>query len=230
MRRTGRVAEVAVVAACWAVLVLGVAVMTLTLPVFTSAVSQALRIPATAGLPTQDALRLSGNVRALVADAEYEPLPATWKGAPAFDSAAVSHLLDVRSVISGARLATGVLALLLAVYVGYCIVRRRLSPMRSGMYAGAGLLVGVIVLAAAAALTDFYTFFAAFHGLFFKAGTWTFPADSLLIRLFPERFWEACGVSWAALSLAGALVLFVAARLTRAAAVRLDASHSANDV
>ena len=31
--------------------------------------------------------------------------------------------------------------------------------------------------------------FAAFHGLFFAAGTWQFPPGSHLITLFPEPFW-----------------------------------------
>jgi uncharacterized membrane protein len=33
------------------------------------------------------------------------------------------------------------------------------------------------------------TAFAAFHALFFRAGTWQFGPDSNLIRLFPEAFW-----------------------------------------
>jgi uncharacterized membrane protein len=31
--------------------------------------------------------------------------------------------------------------------------------------------------------------FLAFHELFFEPGTYLFPADSDLIRLFPEPFW-----------------------------------------
>ena len=71
----------------------------------------------------------------------------------------------------------------------------------------------VVVLGAASAFVDFDTFFAAFHGLFFRSGTWTFPYDSMLIRLFPERFWIASGVAWATLTGAGAAVLLVAAKV-----------------
>jgi hypothetical protein len=56
--------------------------------------------------------------------------------------------------------------------------------------------------------------------MFFRAGTWTFPADSLLIRLFPERFWEASGAVLAALSLLGGATLAIAARLLRVNASR----------
>ena len=63
---------------------------------------------------------------------------------------------------------------------------------------GAAVSAVFVLLAAAAAVLDFSAFFTAFHGLFFEAGTWTFPYDSLLIRLFPESFWVAAGVGWAA--------------------------------
>jgi integral membrane protein (TIGR01906 family) len=228
--RWARAAEVAVAAVLWSALVLGSSVMTLIVPVYTSALTQALDVPATAGLPAADVVRLTAQVRALVADPEFDPLPATWKGRPAFDQAAVSHLMDVRGVFGGARLATGLAALLLAAYVGWCVARRRFEALAGGMLAGAVLLAAGIVLAIVAALTSFDAVFTAFHGLFFAAGTWMFPADSLLIRLFPERFWEVSGAIWAGLALIGAVALAVAARLLRSAAVRLGASRTANNV
>lgn len=218
------------VAILWATLVVGSAVMALTVPVYTSAMTQALDVPATAGLPAADVVRLSGQVRALVADATYTTLPREWRGAPAFDAAAVSHLIDVRSVISGARMATGVSALLLAVYVGWCVARRRLGALWAGLGSAAALLGLVVVLAVVVAFTDFEWLFTAFHGIFFANGTWTFPADSLLIRLFPERFWAVSGAAWAALVVAGGAGLLVAGGLLRARAARLDASRTANNV
>ena len=61
-----------------------------------------------------------------------------------------------------------------------------------------------MLVAAGTAVLDFDTFFSAFHGLFFEPGTWTFPSDSVLIRLFPEAFWIAAGASWATLVLVAA--------------------------
>jgi len=223
-------AEIAVVAVLWAALIVGSAVSALTVPVYTSALTQALGVPASSGLPAADVVKLSGEVRALVADATYKPLPATWEGQPAFDAAAVSHLMDVRRVISAGRFATGLAALLLAVYVGACLMRRRFGQMALGMNVAAGLIAVSAVLAVVAAVVDFDALFAAFHGLFFAAGTWMFPADSLLIRLFPERFWEVSGGAWAALTLLGAGLLVVCARLLRTAAARVDASRTANNV
>jgi uncharacterized membrane protein len=138
--------------------------------------------------------------------------------------------MDVRSVLGAARLATGVAALLLAAYTGLCVMRGRVDRLRAGMRAAAMVCVVFVALAVMAAFTDFSSFFAWFHGLFFKSGTWTFPAGSLLIRLFPERFWELSGGAWGALVLLGGGALLLASRLTRAAQARLFASRMANNV
>lgn len=210
-----RIAERAVAACLWATVVLGSVVLALTMPVYTSAMTQALGVPHSAGLPAGDVVRLSAQVRALVADAEFDPLPSQWRGQPAFDAAAVSHLMDVRKVISAARAAVGVLALVLALYVSWCVAKRRIDALTGGMRWGAWLLGSATVLAVVVAVTSFDVLFTAFHGIFFAAGTWTFPEDSLLIRLFPERFWMASGGVWAALNVVGAAVLGVGARLLR---------------
>jgi integral membrane protein (TIGR01906 family) len=230
VRRVLRGAEICIAALLWASLIVGSAVTVLTVPAYTSALTQALDIPRTAGLPAADVLHLSGRVRASVADREFDPLPATWKGAPAFDAAAVDHLMDVRRVIAASRVATGIAALLLALYVGFCVVQSRVDRLRTGMRAAAVLCSVAVVASVVAAVADFSSFFDAFHGLFFKVGTWTFPADSLLIRLFPERFWEASGAAWALLVMAGAAVLLLVSRLTRGTQARLSASRTANNV
>jgi len=215
--RALRLAETGLAAVLWSVLCIGSAVLALTIPVFTSALTQALDVPSSSGLPAAEVAVLSGAVRGLVADADYDPLPSTWRGSPAFDDAAVSHLLDVRAVIAGARLATGGAALLLAVYVSWMIAIRRLDRLRGGLRAATAMLIGAVVLALGAAFADFEWLFARFHGLFFEGGTWTFPADSMLIRLFPEPFWVASGASWAVLVLLSATLLWLAARWLRPA-------------
>jgi integral membrane protein (TIGR01906 family) len=225
-----RLIESALAALLWVVVCVGSSVLALTVPVYTSALTQALGVPATSGLSAGDVVHLAGEVRALVADAAYDPLPATWRDAPAFDAAAVSHLLDVRAVISAARLASGAAALLLAAYVAFCIARRRFSRLRAGMYAAAWSLVGAVVLAVVAALLDFEQLFASFHSLFFASGTWTFPADSMLIRLFPEPFWIASGACWAALVLLSAGLLALAGRRLVPALESMGASRMAENV
>lgn len=228
--RVERVGEVALTALLWVVLCAGSSVLALTFPVFTSALTQALGVPASSGLSADDVVHLSGEVRGLVADQSYDPLPTTWRGAPAFDASAVSHLLDVRAVISGARLATGGAALLLAAYVAACIARRRFTRVRSGMYAGAWALAGCVIVAVAVALSDFEALFTWFHSLFFASGTWTFPAHSLLIRLFPEPFWVASGAAWAVLVLLSAVLLAAAGRWLVPALGSMGASRTPENV
>jgi integral membrane protein (TIGR01906 family) len=212
MRGMARAVETAVVAVLWAAVALGLSAIALTIPVYTTMTSQWLGIPQTAGLGTAETLRLSGGVRALVADRDYQPLPSTYRGQAAFDAGAVSHLMDVRAVFGGAKAATGAAAALLALWVGWCVGRRRWTALRRGMMAGGVLTIVAVLLAASAAIIDFETFFAGFHGLFFKAGTWTFPADSMLIRLFPERFWSTAGLAWGTLTGLIAAALLVGVR------------------
>jgi integral membrane protein (TIGR01906 family) len=212
MRRLAGLIETVVVAVLWAALFVGLSALALTVPVYTTITTRWLGVPASAGLSTADTLKLSGEVRALVSDRTYVALPSSFRGQPAFDTAAVSHLMDVRRVLAGAKVATGAAAALLAIWVGWCLGRRRWPALRRGMLAGGWLTLVAVVLAASAAIVDFETFFATFHGLFFKAGTWTFPADSLLIRLFPEQFWTTAGLAWGTLSVLFAVALLVAVR------------------
>lgn len=215
--RALRRAEVVGAAILWAVLCVGAAVMALTAPVYTSSMTRALDVSRSSGLSGADVSQLSGAARALVADANYDPLPITWRGYPAFDQAAVSHLLDVRTVVTGARIATGAAFLLLLVYVGAAIGFRRLDRLREGLRVAAGMLSAAVLLAVVAAFTDFEWLFTRFHGLFFTSGTWTFPVDSMLIRLFPESFWVASGACWAALVMLAAVLLWAVARGLRSA-------------
>jgi len=57
--------------------------------------------------------------------------------------------------------------------------------------------------------------FARFHGLFFAPGTWQFPDDALLIRVFPLRFWTASGAVWGLFVAVAAVSMICAARRIR---------------
>jgi hypothetical protein len=112
----------------------------------------------------------------------------------------LSHLADVRSVFElGARLTAGAVVLLLVTLVpgpaGSRIVRLGAAAGRA-LVAGAALAAVLVALGALA----FEPLFAGFHAIFFAAGTWVFPADSLLIVTFPERFWALGAAAWAALT------------------------------
>lgn len=196
-----------VVGLALAVLVVGVALYPMLHPTFTRVLSQRYSLVSQSGLPQERVLSIAEQVRHYVVDANAEPLPATVDGRPGFDASAVSHLNDVRRVVDTAQLITGLLAAVLAVWIGVEIARRRFSAIEHALFAAAGWCVLIVVLGALVGTMDFEGFFAWFHGLFFAAGTWQFPANALLIEVFPEDFWMACGVLWGALVLLGGLAL-----------------------
>jgi len=187
-----------------AVLALGVAVMLLTAPWYTHTLSARFSLAEEAGISRDQALAIAEDVRAFVV-AGRGALPDTVAGRPGFDAAAVSHLADVRDVLAGARLATGVLAIVLTGLATWALSSGRRELVGGCLKAGAVATAVLVGLAGFAAVSDFDTFFSAFHGLFFAEGTWTFAYDSLLIRLFPEPFWSTSGASWAGIALAVAL-------------------------
>ncbi len=200
-----------------AVLAAGVSVLALTAPWFTRALSERYSLSSEAGLTQQRMAEVAEEVRAFVVVGEGT-LPSSVDGRDAFDTTAVSHLADVAAVIRGATRATLVCAVLAAAWVAVCIRRARWRELAGGLRAGAVISVAMVVLAGLAGTADFDAFFSAFHGVFFAAGTWTFPYDSLLIQLFPEPFWVAAGGSWAALvAISGGLMGLAAAWVRRTA-------------
>jgi integral membrane protein (TIGR01906 family) len=212
------------------VLVLGLSVAVLVQPWFTGVVSPRTSEYSTAGVTPERGLELAQGVREYVAGTSADvdqDLPSSIDGRPGFDEAARSHLADVANVISRARLLTGLVGGALTVWLLVEVVRRRTRGVADGLRMGAYLSAGFVVVAVVAGLTSFDWLFTAFHGVFFDPGTWTFPADSLLIQLFPEPFWIAAAVSWAALVLLGALLLWLSALwLDRAARAEHSAAHA----
>lgn len=205
-----RSAEVALAALVLAVGGIGLALFPVTTPVYVRALVTAVHSSELTGLSVPDTLAAAESVRLFVVDPDAPALASTINGQAAFDEAAVSHLIDVRDVLVPARWLSAGLLVIAAVWL---VVRRRTSEGRASIrgacrIAGWMLLVA-IAAAAAAGLVDFNAFFAVFHSLFFEAGTWMFPADSLLIRVFPLPFWMMAGATWAGLIFAEGLILAV---------------------
>ncbi|MBE0417309.1 MAG: DUF1461 domain-containing protein [Coriobacteriia bacterium] len=199
-----------------ALVMLGLPVLIMTVPVYTSVLVVRTDAPARADLDVAQTRALAEEVRAFVAGAPGATLPSTLAdGRPAFDDKAVSHLGDVRVILAGARIATIAAALVALAWIAWTFRIRRYRELAFSLTFGAWAVVALTACAALAALTDFGRLFAAFHGLFFEAGTWQFPADALLIRLFPEPFWASSGAVWGALALAGAGILGALRRRVR---------------
>jgi integral membrane protein (TIGR01906 family) len=197
--------------------VVGLALLPMLHPTYTKLLSQRYSLVAQTGLSQTRVLAVAEQVRRFVTDADANSLPATVDGRPGFDRQAVSHLRDVANVLDGAQTATGVLAALVAAWLGVLTARRRFRDISLGLMVGGGFCVLFVVLGALAGTMNFDALFTWFHGLFFAAGTWQFPADALLIEVFPEGFWVAAGATWAGLILLGGVVLGFGGWLVRSA-------------
>jgi integral membrane protein (TIGR01906 family) len=214
--RAAEYLEVTVASAVIAVIVLGLTVMLLLTPQYVRWRVAAGDSTELTGLGLETTLEAAEAVRLFVVDENAPALPAAIDGVAAFDEAAVSHLVDVREVIVGARWMTIVLSIVGAVWL---LVRGRSQHgralVRAGLRSAAWFLVLGLVIATVVGATSFDALFTWFHGLFFAAGTWTFPADALLIRIFPLRFWMEAAGSWTVLVIASAALLLIAARRLR---------------
>lgn len=214
--RGARYLEVAVAAVLIAVTVIGLTVMPLLTPQYVRWRVAAGDSAALTGLGGERTLEAAEAVRRFVVDERAPALPARIDGVAAFDQAAVSHLVDVREVIVGARRLTFVLAIACAAWVLIRIrTRHGRALVRSGVRLAAWLLVLGLAAGTLVGATSFDALFTWFHGLFFAAGTWTFPEDALLIRVFPLPFWMEAAASWMVLVLVSAAALFIAERRLR---------------
>ena len=141
----------------------------------------------------------------------------------------LSHLQDVNAVI--ARLMPVVLSC--ALLAAFCLMGslQMWGPRSMGRplaWAG-GAVVALFAVLGVWALVGFDSLFAAFHGLFFADGTWTFPVDSLLICLYPEAFWVGMAGVWLAVTLLVSILSLVCgiALIRRERRSRADRAQSA---
>jgi len=191
---------------------LGLALSVVLMPAFTEFVAPAAGATELTGYPVAQVRELALGVRHFVTNPDAPDLPATIDGQPAFGPAEVQHLIDVRGVLTGARLATIIATFVLAALAAESVAAGRLRDVSRGMRMGGRIILVVAGVVLVAGVVDFDALFAAMHGVFFKAGTWTFPTDSLMIRLFPLQFWVAAGAAWGVLTVVAALLLIVAGR------------------
>ena len=113
-----------------------------------------------------------------------------------FSEETVSHLDDCYHLFAAA-IPYAIAILMLAVF-GFVFTGVTGGKRRVGIILVAA---GIIVLALFAvfaiwAMVSFQSLFAAFHGLFFSAGSWLFPYDSILICALPTEFWMGMGAIW----------------------------------
>jgi uncharacterized membrane protein len=84
--------------------------------------------------------------------------------------------------------------------------RGRLMLLAAGALGALAIGLGVFFAVA------FDVAFAAFHAVFFDAGSWQFGPDSNLLRFFPQPFWFEMALVAGATIVLGALVVALLAR------------------
>jgi integral membrane protein (TIGR01906 family) len=128
-------------------------------------------------------------------------------GEPIYNSSELSHMADVKTVVTGMRIALAALMVgLLAITV--IAVRKGwrdsfLFALRRGGWGVLGLIMTILILL----VVNFDQLFTWFHQMFFTSGTWQFYTSDTLIRLFPMRFWQDAFIAVGLISVVIGLLL-----------------------
>lgn len=120
---------------------------------------------------------------------------------------ALTHLEDCIPVFTTSRISIILSLIFAAAGIITLVVRRRRKLAGKIMFTTPLAVIALIVALGIWAFVGFDSLFASLHTLFFANGTWVFPADSLLITLFPEAFWMGMGIIWVAVSIVCCLIV-----------------------
>lgn len=126
-----------------------------------------------------------------------EELPRDSRGQLGYDKAQYEHLVTVKVLVDGVLLGGSVALGILLVLAIIVIARKRFNALFLVMRSTGATLAVLLVACIAMASLGFTRFFEWFHKLLFPGGNYSFYADTLLIRAFPEKFWMAEGAALA---------------------------------
>ncbi|QRN83627.1 TIGR01906 family membrane protein [Chloroflexota bacterium] len=133
-------------------------------------------------------------------------------GTPIYNADELSHMEDVKHVITWMRTVISVLMLAL-VWITYVVVKngKRLE-MLVAFKRGAWATIGLIALILVFVTLAFNQLFTWFHMIFFDSGTWMFYTSDTLIRLFPMRFWQDAFIAVGVLSVIISILILLLTR------------------
>ncbi len=132
----------------------------------------------------------------------------TEDGDPLYLASEVSHMADVKAVLTVAFL-TALGMALLSLAGGLYLSRRCPGGIRRALFAGALTTLAIIAGLLVAAVLAWEEFFTMVHSIFFAQGNWTFRLDDTLIRLFPAQFWMDAGAAVAGIVLLVCLLVMI---------------------
>jgi uncharacterized membrane protein len=130
---------------------------------------------------------------------------------PAFTQPEISHLEDVRALVFAAGFLSALLIAFQAVLFTFLwnTKRHEFVLLVENIVKSSSFITLLVVVTLAVFLANFSHAFQSFHELFFAAGTYAFPASSVLITSFPESFFQQTAVHVVASTALQALVLLI---------------------
>jgi len=167
------------------------------------------------GFTLQDRLRWSEpSIRYLVNNEAIDYLENLKfdDGAPIFNDRELSHMVDVKGVVTGMRVALAIFVVIIAVCTWVLLKNERRDVINAAFHAGGWGVIGLIAAILLFVAISFNQLFTWFHQIFFTDGTWQFYTSDTLIRLFPMRFWRDAFVFVGVLSLILGGILIIITR------------------
>lgn len=134
-----------------------------------------------------------------------------------FDQKEVSHLMDVKNLISRAFASQKLASLIMGVSI-LVILAEKGARKRFAHYLlwSSGATLAVIGLLLLLAYLDFDWLFTQFHLIFFEGDSWLFNSSETIIQLFFPRFWANTATKFIlAVLVEAALVCFLSLAFMR---------------
>ena len=135
-------------------------------------------------------------------------------GTPIYNTRELSHMEDVKAVVTGMRIGLIFSVLFVGLYAFVSIKCDRKDFLKTALMRGSWAHIGLISAILLFVAISFDDLFTWFHKIFFESGTWQFFMSDTLIRLFPLRFWQDAFIYVGVLSLLfSGLILFLSKKI-----------------
>jgi integral membrane protein (TIGR01906 family) len=133
-------------------------------------------------------------------------------GEPIYNASELSHMEDVKAVVTGMRIALAVLGVILLILTVINIKKGNKYLILQAFHIGGWGILGLIGSIMVLLVISFNQLFTWFHQIFFESGTWRFYTSDTLIRLFPMRFWRDAFIFVGALSIILGIITILGTR------------------
>lgn len=110
--------------------------------------------------------------------------------AEVFNEKETEHLIDVKNLINTVLLfyySVALISIMLLLSL-FLLNKKQFFNKLISIFIYSSLLILIVSVVLFVFSLKFDFLFTAFHSMFFQEGTWLFPADSVLIQIFPDKF------------------------------------------